>query len=82
MDKVLETPWLTTEQQKIWRSFLGGSTVLLDRLLGAEISFTPILDPYSPEIAATLAYIKSTWPERERTFQDEVTRNDALTDDS
>ena len=32
MDKVLETPWLTTEQQKIWRSFLGGSTVLLDRL--------------------------------------------------
>ncbi len=31
--------------------------LLLDRLLGAEISFTPILDPYSAEIAATLAGI-------------------------
>lgn len=29
------------------------------------------------EIAATLAFIKSTWPERERGFQDEVTANDA-----
>ena len=28
------------------------------------------------EIVATLAYIKSTWPERERAFQAEVTAND------
>lgn len=28
------------------------------------------------EIAAVLAYIKSTWPERERGFQAEVTAND------
>lgn len=28
------------------------------------------------EIAAVLAYIKSTWPERERSFQAEVTAND------
>jgi mono/diheme cytochrome c family protein len=34
------------------------------------------------EMAATLAYIKSTWPERERAFQDEVTRSDALTNES
>lgn len=27
------------------------------------------------EIAAVLAYIKSTWPPRERAFQEEVTRN-------
>jgi mono/diheme cytochrome c family protein len=29
------------------------------------------------EIAAVLAFIKSTWPERERGFQAEVTANDA-----
>jgi D-cysteine desulfhydrase/L-cysteate sulfo-lyase len=29
--------------------------LLLDRLLGAEISFTPTLDPYAPDIAADLA---------------------------
>jgi mono/diheme cytochrome c family protein len=28
------------------------------------------------EIVAVLAYIKSTWPERERSFQAEVTAND------
>ena len=28
------------------------------------------------EIVAILAYIKSTWPERERAFQAEVTAND------
>ncbi|SFP84406.1 hypothetical protein SAMN04488047_11438 [Tranquillimonas alkanivorans] len=28
------------------------------------------------EIEAVLAYIKSTWPERQRTFQAEVTAND------
>ena len=28
------------------------------------------------EIVAVLAYIKSTWPERERGFQAEVTVND------
>ncbi|TXJ04609.1 MAG: MarR family transcriptional regulator [Aeromicrobium sp.] len=27
-----ETPWLTKEQQVIWRSFLGGTTVLMDHL--------------------------------------------------
>jgi DNA-binding MarR family transcriptional regulator len=26
------TPWLDTEQQRWWRSYLGGSTVLLDQL--------------------------------------------------
>lgn len=26
------TPWLSTEQQRVWRAFLGGSTVLMDRL--------------------------------------------------
>ena len=29
-----------------------------------------------PEIGAALAYIKSTWPERQSTFQAEVTAND------
>ena len=28
------------------------------------------------EIAAVIAYIKSTWPERQRAFQAEVTAND------
>ena len=32
MESVTDTPWLTTEQQRIWRAFLGGSTVLTDRL--------------------------------------------------
>lgn len=27
-----ETPWLRIDQQVIWRSFLGGTTVLLDQL--------------------------------------------------
>ena len=27
-----ETQWLTKEQQVIWRSFLGGTTVLMDQL--------------------------------------------------
>lgn len=33
------------------------------------------------EIRAVLAYIKSTWPEREREFQAEVTRNKTLEED-
>lgn len=32
MDSTTETPWLTAEQQRIWRAFLGGTTVLHDRL--------------------------------------------------
>jgi DNA-binding MarR family transcriptional regulator len=32
METTTETPWLTTEQQRIWRSFLSGSIVLNDRL--------------------------------------------------
>jgi DNA-binding MarR family transcriptional regulator len=32
MDTVADTPWLTIEQQHIWRAFLGGTTVLMDRL--------------------------------------------------
>lgn len=32
MDTKTETPWLTTGQQSVWRSFLGGTTVLLDQL--------------------------------------------------
>ncbi len=32
MDTKTETPWLTTSQQRIWRSFLGGTTVLTDQL--------------------------------------------------
>jgi DNA-binding MarR family transcriptional regulator len=27
-----DTPWLNAEQQRIWRAFLGGITVLLDQL--------------------------------------------------
>lgn len=29
---VNDTPWLDDEQQRLWRAFLGGTTVLLDRL--------------------------------------------------
>ncbi|NRQ51151.1 MarR family winged helix-turn-helix transcriptional regulator [Aeromicrobium stalagmiti] len=32
METVTDTPWLSTEQQHIWRAFLGGTTVLTDRL--------------------------------------------------
>jgi DNA-binding MarR family transcriptional regulator len=32
MENVPDTPWLTPEQQRIWRSYLGGTTVLMDRL--------------------------------------------------
>lgn len=32
MDTTTETPWLTTSQQRVWRSFLGGTTVLMDQL--------------------------------------------------
>lgn len=32
MEAVTETPWLSTEQQRVWRAFLGGTTVLMDRL--------------------------------------------------
>lgn len=32
MEASTPTPWLTTDQQKIWRSFLGATTVLTDRL--------------------------------------------------
>jgi DNA-binding MarR family transcriptional regulator len=32
METTTGTPWLTAEQQRIWRSFLGGTTVLMDRL--------------------------------------------------
>jgi DNA-binding MarR family transcriptional regulator len=32
METATETPWLSTEQQRVWRSFLGGTTVLTDRL--------------------------------------------------
>lgn len=32
METVTDTPWLSTEQQRVWRSFLGGTTVLTDRL--------------------------------------------------
>jgi DNA-binding MarR family transcriptional regulator len=31
-DTSTDTPWLTPEQQRIWRSFLGGITVLQDQL--------------------------------------------------
>ncbi len=27
-----DTPWLTQEQQRLWRAFLGGTTVLFDQL--------------------------------------------------
>ncbi len=32
MDTTSATPWLTIEQQQLWRSFLGGTTVLMERL--------------------------------------------------
>lgn len=32
MDSGKETPWLDTEQQRVWRAFLGATTVLNDRL--------------------------------------------------
>jgi len=32
MDTKTETPWLNASQQRIWRSFLGGTTVLVDQL--------------------------------------------------
>lgn len=32
METVTDTPWLSTEQQRVWRAFLGGTTVLLERL--------------------------------------------------
>jgi DNA-binding MarR family transcriptional regulator len=32
MEIVSDTPWLTIEQQHVWRAFLGGTTVLTDRL--------------------------------------------------
>lgn len=32
MEIVTDTPWLSTEQQHVWRSFLSGTTVLMDRL--------------------------------------------------
>lgn len=32
METVTDTPWLSAEQQTIWRAFLGGTTVLTDRL--------------------------------------------------
>jgi DNA-binding MarR family transcriptional regulator len=32
METAIDTPWLSTEQQRVWRAFLGGTTVLMDRL--------------------------------------------------
>lgn len=32
METKTETPWLDVAQQRIWRSFLGGTTVLMDQL--------------------------------------------------
>lgn len=32
MKTATETPWLSTEQQRVWRAFLGGTTILMDRL--------------------------------------------------
>lgn len=32
MDAKTETPWLSASQQRVWRSFLGGTTVLLEQL--------------------------------------------------
>ena len=31
-DPTTETPWLSQPQQQVWRSFLGGVTVLMDQL--------------------------------------------------
>ncbi|MBC7633834.1 MarR family transcriptional regulator [Aeromicrobium sp.] len=32
MEEVAETAWLSADQQRVWRSFLGGTTVLMERL--------------------------------------------------
>jgi len=32
MDTTTETPWLDEPQQHVWRSFLGATTLLMDRL--------------------------------------------------
>jgi DNA-binding MarR family transcriptional regulator len=32
METAAGTPWLSIEQQRVWRAFLGGTTVLMDRL--------------------------------------------------
>lgn len=32
MDATTETPWLTKPQQHVWRSYLGATTLLMDRL--------------------------------------------------
>lgn len=32
MNTKTETPWLSDSQQQLWRSFLGGTTVLMDQL--------------------------------------------------
>jgi DNA-binding MarR family transcriptional regulator len=32
METMTDTPWLDTDQQRVWRAFLGGTTVLMDRL--------------------------------------------------
>ena len=32
METSTGTPWLSSEQQQVWRAFLGGTTVLTDRL--------------------------------------------------
>ncbi|MEO6604900.1 MAG: hypothetical protein ABIN55_04745 [Aeromicrobium sp.] len=32
METATETPWLTPTEQQIWRSFLGGTIVLNERL--------------------------------------------------
>lgn len=32
METTTDTPWLTAPQQAVWRAFLGGTTLLMDRL--------------------------------------------------
>lgn len=32
MDATTDTPWLTASQQRVWRSYLGATTLLMDRL--------------------------------------------------
>lgn len=32
METATDTPWLTDPQQRVWRSFLGATTLLMDRL--------------------------------------------------
>ena len=32
METSTDTPWLSTDQQRVWRAFLGATTVLMDRL--------------------------------------------------